>query len=145
MNENIVTKEDEDKKFRTRASLFLASVAGMSAVIGFGSTLASAKKSDPKYFNKGVVPTLEMRETGAMLALRALGWGTFYAFTGCGLLFYGIWKLSGANDLKEFRYKIGSVLPRIPKNNPPQGRTEFEGLNDLMEYLSTLKGDKDKK
>lgn len=31
--------------------------------------------------------------------------------------------------------KAGSILPRIPKNNPPQGRTEFEGLTDLLQYL----------
>lgn len=32
---------------------FLAAVAGISAFVGFGATLAAAKKSDPKYFNKG--------------------------------------------------------------------------------------------
>lgn len=31
--------------------------------------------------------------------------------------------------------KAGSILPRIPKNNPPQSRTEFEGLTDLLQYL----------
>lgn len=35
------------------AGAFLASVAGISAFVGFGATLAAAKKSDPKYFNKG--------------------------------------------------------------------------------------------
>jgi hypothetical protein len=41
--------------------------------------------------------------------------------------------------MKEFRMKVGSALPRIPKNNPPQGRTEFEGLTDLLTYISTNK------
>lgn len=31
--------------------------------------------------------------------------------------------------------KVGSFLPRIPKHEP-QGRTEFESLRDLMEFLS---------
>ncbi|KAJ8972167.1 hypothetical protein NQ314_000295 [Rhamnusium bicolor] len=82
-----------------------------------------------------MVATRELPETGASLALRALGWGTFYAFTGCGILFYSIWKLSGAKNMEEFRYKVGLALPKIPKNNPPQGRTEFSGLNDLLDYL----------
>lgn len=31
---------------------------------------------------------------------------------------------------------MGSLLPNIPKNNPPQSRTEFEGLRDLLTYIS---------
>ena len=27
------------------------------------------------------------------------------------------------------------MLPRIPKNYPPQGRTEFENLTDLLQYI----------
>lgn len=57
------------------------------------------KKQDPKYFNKGLTGTIEMTETGAHLALRALGWGTLYAVTGCGILFYSVWKISGAKDV----------------------------------------------
>ena len=30
---------------------------------------------------------------------------------------------------------MGQILPQIPKNNPPQGRTEFSGLNDLLQYV----------
>lgn len=39
-------------------------------------------------------------------------------------------------QLKDFRLKMGNILPALPKNNPPQSRTEFSGLNDLMTYLS---------
>lgn len=77
----------------------MTAVTGMSAIIGFGTTVAAAKKQDPKYFNKGITGSIEMTETGASLALRALGWGTLYAFTGCGILFYTIWKMSGAKDV----------------------------------------------
>lgn len=108
----------------------------MSAIIGFASTLAVVKKKDPQTFNEGVMGVKGMSESGASLAMRALGWGTLYAVTGCGILFYGIWKLSGATNAKEFRYKMGSLLPRIPKNDPPQSRTEFEGLTDLLQYVS---------
>ncbi|PSN53302.1 Transmembrane protein 242, partial [Blattella germanica] len=117
--------------------VFLASVTGISALIGFGTTVASVKKKDPAFFNKGVIGTREMTETGASLAMRALGWGTVYAVTGCSILFFTIWKLVGAKDMKEFRMKIGSALPRIPKNEPPQGRTEFSGLTDLLTYISS--------
>ncbi len=46
-----------------------------------------------------------------------------------------VWKLVGASSLVEFREKVGAFLPRIPRKSPPQGRTEFSGLNDLMQYL----------
>lgn len=74
-------------------------MTGISAVIGFGTTLAAVKKQDPTYFEKGMTSSLRVHETGASLALRALGWGTLYAFTGCGILFYSIWKLSGAENV----------------------------------------------
>ncbi|XP_028128283.1 transmembrane protein 242 [Diabrotica virgifera virgifera] len=135
---------DEDRQFKVKAAIFLSGVSGISALIGFGATLASAKRQDPKHFGIGMTPTRELSETGASLALRALGWGTLYAFAGCGVLFYGIWKLSGAKNLQEFRYKMGSALPVIPRNNPPQGRTEFSGLNDLLDYLQHQKGVNDK-
>lgn len=32
---------------------------------------------------------------------------------------------------------MGNLLPRVPKNDPPQSRTEFSGLNDLLTYVST--------
>lgn len=81
------------------AGLFLTAVSGASIVFGFSAALISAKKQDPKYFGKGFIPTRGIPETGASLALRALGWGSLYAVTGCGVLFYGIWKLSGASNV----------------------------------------------
>lgn len=78
-------------------------MAGISALAGFGRTLTMAKRKDPKFFDKGVVATVEMSETGAMLAMRALAWGTLYAFLGTGAVCYGIWKLSGAKNVIFFR------------------------------------------
>lgn len=38
--------------------------------------------------------------------------------------------------------KMGDKLPKIRKNDPPQSRTEFEGLSDLMRYLETWGSEK---
>ncbi|KAF7269205.1 transmembrane protein 242 [Rhynchophorus ferrugineus] len=147
-NKNIIVdtieKSQYSPEFRLKAGFFLAAVSGISAIVGFGTTIAAARKRDPTHFGKGFIPTKELPETGAGLALRALGWGTLYAITGCGILFYGIWTISGAHNLKEFRQKMGEILPRIPKNNPPQGRTEFSGLNDFLDYIQHQKSSKDK-
>lgn len=99
-------------------------MTGVSILFGFGTTLAAAKKKDPHFFDQGLSGRFEgqaaaeplsseavaaMRrrapgsissaEPGASLALRALGWGSLYAVTGCSLLFYGIWKLMAVNDV----------------------------------------------
>ncbi|XP_070496309.1 transmembrane protein 242 isoform X2 [Chironomus tepperi] len=133
--------EDEKRKHKFRATAFIVGVAGISALIGFSRTLAIAKKNDTQYFDKGIsANSIEMTETGAQLALRALKWGTLIAIIGTGSLCFGVYKLSGANDLKEFRIICGNILPRIPKNKEhSQSRTDFENLSDLMSYVSQWK------
>lgn len=44
--------------------------------------------------------SIEMADTGANLALRALGWGTVIAVLGTGSFMFAIWKLSGAKDVR---------------------------------------------
>ena len=78
----------------------------------------------------------ELNQSGAALAVRALGYGSLFAVLGCSALFFTIWKLTGAKDLKDFRIKAGSILPRIPKNDPPVGRTEFTGKKNA--YLAFM-------
>ncbi|XP_058450566.1 transmembrane protein 242 [Malaya genurostris] len=134
-----VVLSDDERKYRFRAAAFLAGVAGISMIAGFGKTIMSAKKSDPQFFEKGIHGSIAMRETGASLALRALGWGSLYAVLGTGTICYGIWKMSGATNMQEFRESVGRVFPKVPKNDPPRSRTEFDGLTDLMQYLSTWK------
>ncbi|CAH0386785.1 unnamed protein product [Bemisia tabaci] len=129
--------ETKDEYYNLKAGLFLASVTGMSFVFAFGSRLAAVRRNDPVSFSKGMVPEKPLEVSGIELATRALRWGTFYAVTGCGLIFFGIWKLSGAHNMQEFRQTMGNILPKIPKNDPPKSRTEFEGLNDLLTYLAT--------
>lgn len=49
------------------------------------------------------IPPPAKLESGTVLALKALGWGTLLAVSGCSLLFYGIWKLSGATTVSNFK------------------------------------------
>jgi hypothetical protein len=56
--------------------------------------------------------------------------------TGFSIFCFSIWKLSGANTFEEFRYKAGAILPRISKPKSEQeGRTEFQNLTDLFQYI----------
>lgn len=32
---------------------------------------------------------------------------------------------------------MGTLLPKLSKDGPPSSRTEFDGLSDLMQYVST--------
>lgn len=84
------------------SAMFLTCVAAGAGIFAFASTLASARKTDPTMFSKGQAPPLPTTESGVQLAIRALKWGTFYAVGGCGLFFYGVWKMSGANDASIF-------------------------------------------
>ncbi|KAI0208732.1 transmembrane protein 242 [Lamellibrachia satsuma] len=118
------------KKSRTPEIIFLASVAGMSMMCGFGATLAVAKKKDPNFFTKGLLAGEHIPESGAALAMRALGWGTLYAVTGVGLICFGIWKLSGAKNMEDFRAKI----PKAPKKET-QGRNSFKNITELVDYI----------
>lgn len=67
--------------------------------MGFGSAVSSAKKKDVDAFDKGVTPSLKS-ESGVALASRALRWGTFYAVTGCSILFFCMWKIMGVKDVR---------------------------------------------
>jgi len=161
---------DSDFSFKAKAGAFLAFACGFGMLAGFGGALTQVKKQDPGHFDKGMTgldPAEEaakkdamrrmdnvamekirnarvLQESGAALASRALGWGTFYAFAGCGVLFYSVWKLSGANNLKEFREKAGKILPAIPKKpKEPGERTEFSGINDFLTYI--IEKDKEEK
>ncbi|KAH9380987.1 hypothetical protein HPB48_008201 [Haemaphysalis longicornis] len=108
--------------------------AGAAAIFGFGMTIAQAKKRDPETFAQGLTASEALHESGAKLALRALRRGTLYSITGFSLFCFVVWKAMGVSNLEEFKLKVGSLLPRIPKNEP-QGRTEFSSLRDLLNYV----------
>ena len=78
----------------------------------------------------------ELHESGAKLARKALLKASIYSVSGFTLFCFSIWKLSGASTFEEFRYKAGTILPRIGKpKSEQQGRTEFKNLTDLAQYL----------
>ncbi|XP_004520057.1 transmembrane protein 242 [Ceratitis capitata] len=128
---------EKDSKYKMQATAFLGLVGGVSAIFGFSKTLGKAKESQSKLVEKSGREAAVLLEEGSALALRALGWGTLYAVLGTGIFCYGVWKISGARNMEEFRMKMGSGLPRITRDTPPTTRTDFESLTDLMKYLAS--------
>jgi hypothetical protein len=125
---------EADKYHRLKAGVFLTSVTGMSILGGFGMTVALAKRQDPEMFAKGIHGTREIPESGVSLATRALVRGSLYSVAGVGLICFAVWKIMAVHNLAEFRQKVGSMLPTIPKKDNP-GRGDFTTIRDLFNYL----------
>lgn len=149
-------------------------MAGFGLLVGFSNGVSLAKKKDEKAFTQGLMMLNNQNkpapEAGVRLAMRALGYGSLWAFAGVGLVCSSVWFIVGAKDvseprnvhtivfyavvliqfvfcppkLKDFRLRMGQMLPRVPRNEP-QGRTEFESFRDLFNYLSEESETKKKK
>jgi hypothetical protein len=140
-------KEGSDEKNiekieKLKAGLFFTVITSFSILTGFGYSLSATKKKETKDYPKGLEKKLyNLHESGAELARRALLRATIYSVSGFSIFCFCIWKLSGANSFADFKLKLGTVFPKLSKPTDKQGRTEFENLTELLQFVI----DEDKK
>ena len=150
---------NSEKLDRLKAGIFFTFVTAFGLLSGFGYSVSSVKRKETtttKTAKKGGEIAKNQRElildpkqrqlnnlydSGTALARKALLRATIYSVSGVSLLCLSIWTLSGARDFNEFRQKIGSLFPRLKRRKENEGRTEFENLTDLFQYVI----DEDKK
>ncbi|XP_069102917.1 transmembrane protein 242-like [Argopecten irradians] len=117
--------------------VFLTLTTVVSAALGFTGALALTKKQDRTSYEKGKLDHANGNPiTGYSLAARAFRWGTLLAFSGVGLLSFTVWKMLGVHNMEEFTAAVQKKMPIIPKKGESeQGRSNFETLKELADYL----------
>lgn len=118
-------------------AVFLTMAASAGMIAGFGSTVAMAKKKSPKWFSKVRSPCrrqgdglcsrgwscdaliclqgMAAQDSGASLALRALGWGSLLAWCGVGLLSITAWKALGVHSVRPLPLFLVTVEDEPPE------------------------------
>lgn len=135
MEQNSETAVNKNQVERLKGGIFLAGVAGISVISGAAVTIGLAKKQDSHMFSKGMLGGKEMSESGASLALRALGRATVYSVAGFSVFCFVAWKALGVHSLVEFREKMQSLMPKFQRKEP-QGRSDFSSFRELFKYLA---------
>ena len=132
--------QKENKSDSYSKAVFLGGVTFLGLMSGFGSAIAMAKKRDPTSFDKGLLGEAKRMESGGSLALRALGWGSFYAVGGVGLLCFTVYKILDVQSALDFRQKMKKLMPPVAKKEAnPNERTEFASIREFFEYISEQK------
>ncbi|XP_074603917.1 transmembrane protein 242-like [Brevipalpus obovatus] len=91
--EALFESKGESKRNYLKEALFLGGVASFSILLGFGSSLALAKKKDPEFFQKGLVNNeAEKFMSGVNLANKALKKATIYSVTGVSIISIIVYK-----------------------------------------------------
>ncbi|KAF1377044.1 hypothetical protein PFLUV_G00217800 [Perca fluviatilis] len=103
-------QSDEEAKLQIlKGAAFLTTVASAGMLAGFGSTLALAKKKSPGWFRRRA----RKAESGARAWRCCSHWRALKA----GLLSLTVWKVLGVHSLSEFRQKMQSIFPSVPKTS----------------------------
>lgn len=115
--------------------LFFTLITTVGVISGFGISLGSTKKQNSK-LNKNKKNLNFLHESGAVLARRALLKATVITVSTFSIFCFSVWKLSGAENFRDFRVKAGHFLPKISnRSREKEGRRDFENLTELWHHL----------
>ena len=106
---------------------FLLGVTGAAALGGFAMMFARSRKNHPEDFYHGVASDGN-GESGARLAMRALGRATVYSVGGFSIFCFAVWKLMGVKNMQEFSAKMQSFMPRVSPENAKKETIDWDEI-----------------